>query len=82
MLIEDGVLGGFVPGLFGDFVASTGGGAFPAHDLVERFEVGARFAVREELGGLERGDFFGNGGGDELVDAGPFLAADARDGLF
>jgi hypothetical protein len=43
--------------------------ALPAHDSVERFEVGPALALRKILRRCHGGDFLSNGHDDELVDA-------------
>jgi hypothetical protein len=54
----------------------------PFHDVVKSFEVRASLAILEEATGFERGNFFGHGHGNELVDAGPFFFADAFHSVF
>src|SRR5882672_10451097 len=42
-----------------------------SHQTVERLEIGARTAFREERGGIHGCKFFGDGSCDELIDADP-----------
>jgi hypothetical protein len=49
--------------------------AAPLHDTVESLEIRPPFAVRKEPRCFKRGDFFGDGGSHEPVDAGSILTA-------
>jgi hypothetical protein len=54
----------------------------PFHDAVKSFEVRTSFAILEEAAGFERGNLFGHGHGNELVDAGSLFFADSLHGVF
>lgn len=47
----------------------------PLHDTVESLEIRPPLPVRKEPRRFKRGDFFGDGGSHELVDAGSILTA-------
>jgi hypothetical protein len=56
--------------------------AEPLHDTVEGLEIRSPFAVRKEPRCFKRGDFFGDGGSHELVDAGSILTANRSTACF